>query len=312
MYRKLNTYIYNSVSANVPWTNVYGLARTILALATAMTLAINDASIFFKPSSGVEIFPNCSRNISIFCLVPNDYFHLNLVRWICVILLIIIASGWRPNITGVIHWWISYSFNVSAIAIDGGEQVASVFTLLLIPVTLTDPRKWHWQKFSKEKYLQTTKLMYFGVITLVTFLIIRVQVAILYFNSTVAKLGVEDWINGTAVYYYVQDPMLGFPPFLLNLVKYIIESPLIVIPTWGTLIIQMCLFAFLFAPKKHWRKMFFIAIFFHEIIAVMLGLISFSMAMLAVLILYLRPIEKEFHFKKLKPSSLKGVMKKSI
>ena len=215
MYEKLNTFIYNQVSSNVPWTNVYGLARTILALATAMTLAVNDASIFFKPSSGVDTYPHCSRSISLFCLVPNDYFYLNLVRWICVVLLLVIASGWRPNITGIIHWWISYSFNVSAIAIDGGEQVSSVFTLLLLPLTLTDPRKWHWQTYDKEKYLGSKKLLCFGALSVATIFIIRIQAAILYFNSTVAKLGVEDWINGTAVYYYVQDPMLGFPPVLL-------------------------------------------------------------------------------------------------
>ncbi|ADV94851.1 MULTISPECIES: sporulation-delaying protein SdpB family protein [Bacillus] len=295
MFETLNIKIYKWANDNVPWTNVYGLARSIMALSTALTLALNDSSIFFRPGAGQET-PYCNGTYSIFCTVPNNHIYLNLIRWICVILLLVVVSGWRPRLTGIIHWWISYSLQVSAMTIDGGEQVSAVFTLLLLPITLTDSRKWHWENIKTGTDLNNKKDLYFRVIALTTFVFIRIQIAILYFNSATAKLADQDWLNGTAVYYYAQDPMLGFPPLLHTLFNDFLSSPLVVIPTWGTLIIQLLLFAFLFSPKSYRKYMFIIAILMHEIFAVMFGLISFSMIMLGILILYLRPLEKQFHF----------------
>lgn len=295
MFVNLNNKIYEWANTNVPWTNVYGLARSIMALSTALTLAVNDASIFFRPGAG-QTTPYCDGTYSIFCTVPNNYTYLNIIRWLCVVLLLVVISGWRPRVTGLIHWWITYSLQVSAMTIDGGEQVGAVFTLLLIPITLTDSRKWHWEKVGQNKSLINNKDLYYRVIALTTLCFIRIQVAILYFNSAAAKLADEDWLNGTAVYYYAQDPMLGFPSVLKNIFNGFLSSPLVVFPTWGSLIIQFFLFAFLFSPKSYRKYMFLIATFMHEIFAVMFGLISFSMIMLGILILYLRPIEDEFNF----------------
>lgn len=305
MFRKLTKLkqsILNWSDSNVPWTNVYGLARSIMAAITALTLALNDSSILFKPANGIPEYPQCSNVglISIFCILPDTYIYLEITRWICVVLLLIIASGWRPRITGVLHWWISYSFNLSALTVDGGEQVAAVITLLLIPLTLTDPRKWHWEKIDNEILKQNPNTRYTKLLAFSTSWLIRIQVAILYLNSSIAKLNTSQWLDGTAVYYYVQHPMLGMPPILINLFEFIITTPLIVIPTWGTLIIQFLLFAALFAPKRYWNIILIVAIFMHEIFAIMLGLISFSMIMLAVLILYLRPLEQEFSLVNLK------------
>lgn len=295
MLERLNNWVLSWAKSNVPWTNVYGVARSIMAISTALTLLLNDAHVLFKPAAGAPNYPKCEGNISIFCTVPNDYVYLNIIRWLCVALLLIIASGWRPRITGVVHWWIAYSIQVSALTLDGGDQAAAVFTLLLIPITLTDPRKWHWQSLSNQsRNLNNNNYLYLRVIALTTFMVIRFQVAILYLDSAVEKLKDPDWINGTAVWYFIQTPMLGFPPLLMNIFKPILTSPLIVLPTWGTLILQFMLFGCLLAPKKYWKYMLPVAFFMHEIFAIMLGLISFSIVMLAVLILYLRPKEKEF------------------
>jgi len=47
-------------------------------------------------------------------------------------------------ITGALHWYVAYSFINSATVIDGGDHIASILAFLLLPVTLTDTRKWHW------------------------------------------------------------------------------------------------------------------------------------------------------------------------
>lgn len=299
MFKKINTFAYNLGISNNPWTNVYGFARTLLALSLLLTLSLNNAEILFRPAAGIAEFPSCGNNISIFCLVPNEYVYLNIIRWICVILLLLVASGWRPRITGIIHWFIAYSLQVSAITVDGGEQVNAVLALLLLPITLTDSRKWHWQSPNPIE-VNSEKEIFKSIIAIVTLFVIRFQIAILYLHSTIAKLFSAEWVDGTAVYYYLADPMLGLPPLLFNLVKPILSSPFVVVATWGTLLLQICLFGALFAPKKYWNKFLLLALVFHESIALMLGLISFSITMCGALILYLRPIEQEFNFSKIK------------
>ncbi|MCM3269766.1 hypothetical protein M3691_13315 [Paenibacillus elgii] len=295
MFRKIGVFACKLATSVNPWTNVYGLARSLLAIAMVLTLSMNDARVFFRPSSTSMIYPACKESISMFCMVPNDYLYLNIVRWIAVILLLIVASGWKPKITGIIHWWIAYSMNVSALTLDGGEQVNAVLTLLLLPVTLTDSRGWHWQKYdSSEKPID--QIISKRIIALISVFAIRFQIAILYLHSSIAKLFEPTWLDGTAVYYFLSDPMLGLPPFFLRLVNPILTSALVVIPTWGTLILQMLLFGALFAPKNHWRYYLIAALLLHETIAIMLGLVTFSISMSAALILFLVPVEREFEF----------------
>lgn len=191
----------------------------------------------------------------------------------------------------------------------GGEQVAAVFSLLLLPLALTDPRKSHWDKITPKK---ESINLYSRVIGLVTFTVIRIQVAILYFNSTTAKLQEDEWLDGTAVYYYLQEPMLGLNPWLMKIFEPILASWLIIFPTWGTLVVQTILVIGLFAPKKNRKYILFLAIFMHEIFGLILGLISFSTIMFSVLILYLRPYDHEFNFSFKKPKEWKEAELKEV
>ncbi|WP_121640699.1 sporulation-delaying protein SdpB family protein [Virgibacillus sp. Bac330] len=288
----------NEIEAKIdkfnPFTNVYGLSRSILALSTLLTLLLNDTSIFFRPFAGSNEYPLCSENsISLYCLVPNNTIYLEVIRWASIVILTLVISGWRPRITGVLHWWVTYSLWGAAIGLDGGDQVTAVFTLLLIPITLADPRKNHWEQITIQKG------HYIGnkIITLVTHKLIRIQVAIIYFHSTIAKLSSEEWINGTAVWYYLQSPMLGVPHLIEGPIMKLLSTSFVVFPTWGTLIMQSILVLALFAPKKYWKIIFVFAVLMHEIFALFLGLVSFSLAMLAILILYLFPLEKNIIFK---------------
>lgn len=168
---------------------------------------------------------------------------------------------------------------------------SSSHDLLLLPITLTDPRKWHWSTRPIEGKRTLGKITAF-----ISYFVIRIQVAVLYFHSTVAKLSQQEWVDGTAVYYFAQEKTIGFNGFFQALTKPIVTSPFVVIPTWGTLLVQIVIFAALFAPKKHWRLILIIAVFMHEIFAVMLGLISFSIIMAGILILYLTPIDSTIQF----------------
>src|SRR5258708_23106347 len=71
-------------------------------------------------------------------------------------------------------------------------------------------------------------------------------------------------------------------------------SPVVAIFTWCSLILELMMFAVLVMTKQKWRILLIAGILFHCAIAVTMGLISFGLAMTAALVLYLRPVEKEF------------------
>ncbi|AVO03406.1 hypothetical protein A9958_13300 (plasmid) [Staphylococcus simulans] len=291
---KIDKLINHWISMN-PWTNVYGLSRSIIALSTFLTLAFNDISYLFKPASGMDDFPaKIILRFTLFSFGQNNYLTLAIIKYISIVILLLVIIGWRPRITAIPHWYITISLQNNLTIVDGGTQIASVITLLLIPIALFDKRKWHWER------LEENSNDYGKIIAFTSINLIRIQIALLYLDSTVKKLAVKEWMDGTAVYYYINDPIVGFNHFFKSISHWFVESPLIVIPTWGTLLIQIILFLSLVVPKKYWRYILIAGIFMHEIFALLLGLVSFSITMTGVLILYLTPIEKNFNFSNFK------------
>lgn len=53
MFKELNENLKEKITGFNPWTNAYGLARSLIGLATLLTLLFNDSSILFKPAAGL-------------------------------------------------------------------------------------------------------------------------------------------------------------------------------------------------------------------------------------------------------------------
>ena len=275
-----------------PWTNVYGVARTLLALGTAGTLAASATDTLFRPALGVPPAPYCigPTKLSLFCLVRHD--DLTIARWLAVAVLLVVASGWRPRLTAIPHWWIAFSVQTSMTLVDGGDQVTAVLTLLLLPLALTDPRRWHWKPLAAPEATRP------GVAALVAssaVLAIRIQVAAIYLHSSLAKLSVEQWTDGTALYYWLLDPSFGVPPWLRDVASSILASGVAVTAlTWGTIALEFSLALGLVLDRRFRPYLLVLGIAFHAGIAVFMGLVSFGLAMCAAVILYLRPVDLPF------------------
>jgi antimicrobial peptide system SdpB family protein len=276
-----------------PWTNVYGVARSILALSTALTLAFNRTTTLFIPGAGGLKPPFCDglRGAGLFCVGSPD--RLGIARWIAVALLLVVASGYRPRITGVIHWWISFSLQASALLLDGGDAAAAVLSLLLLPVTLTDPRVWHWQPCLEVAPTAGNDAR--RLASLVALTMVRVQVAGIYFHAAIGKFQVEEWTNGTALYYFATSPIFGATGLIRQAADAILiyAVPLTLV-TWSVLVLEYLLSAALVMPKRFWNVMLWLGLALHAGIILLLGLVSFSLIMFAALILYLRPVERPF------------------
>jgi antimicrobial peptide system SdpB family protein len=284
----------NNVEAPSPWTHVYGLARSLVALGTLATLACNDSSVLWHAVSGMPVSPVCSEvaaRTSLFCMLPA---HLELARWIAVALLALVVSGYRPRFTGLLHTWVTHSFVSTALVIDGGDHLSATLSLLLLPLTLTDDRRWVWQAPAavSDRPLAVLRA---GLGT-ATLWVLRFQVAIVYLNAAAAKWGGTEWADGTALYYWFNDPSFGFTQPLRRALGFMIESPLtLTLLTWGVIAFEFSLFAGLFMDKRLPRQILLaLGISFHVGIAFVHGLPSFATIMFGALILLLRHEDEPF------------------
>ncbi len=282
LFVKLGRTVNRWVAGEMPWTNVYGLARSMMALATGTTLLVNNTTVLMYPPRACQGL----ARLGFFCLMSH---HLEWARWIAIVALFGIASGWRPRFTGIPHWWISLSF-MQAVRPDGGDVIAAVLTILLLPVCLTDTRVWHWMPPSEEPQPRWQRLW-----ALSAFLMIRIQVCLIYFEAGISKISVPEWQDGTATYYFFTNPFIGVPSWELRaLMPFLTNGVSVAVLTWGAIMIEILLFMSLFMSKRAWPYMLWMGIFFHVAIFVVHGIPTFSFVMIAALILYLRPVSQPF------------------
>ncbi len=278
-----------------PWTNVYGVARSLMALASALTLAFNQSSTLWRPIAGVvSRAPFCTTNVlqkgALYCLLPT---HLDLSRWIAVALLLVVASGYRPQLTGIVHWWVAASYQLTASTLEGGDQAAAVLTLLLIPVTLTDPRRWHWQSLPTTDQPPTLARSLRTLVALSALVATRVQVCGIYFHAAFGKMQGTEWADGTAMYYWLQHPTFGATSFWAPVLRPLLSSaPLLAGTTWGTIIVELFLFMGLIATRPARKALLLLGLLLHVGVLVFMGLFTFSLMMFAALLLYLWPTDE--------------------
>lgn len=269
------------------WTNVIAIARTLLAAGTLITLLFNSSGILFKESilSDQQILCNSMNQFGIWCMLSTN---LELARWISIVVLLWVASGWFPRYSAILHWWIAFSYSSSATMVDGGDQITTILAFFLIPVCLLDKRKNHWHA-PQPGYTGTAGMMG-GLLVTLTYWIVRLQVAIIYFEASIGKMFVEDWINGTALYYWFTHPTFGADGWLRDMIITVFSNGTVVaFATWGVILFEVLLFMALFLDVKK-RKYFLITgILFHFGIIAVHGLMSFFCAMCAALVLYLQP-----------------------
>ncbi|GAC1420619.1 MAG: membrane protein [Actinomycetota bacterium] len=268
------------MSSVTPFTSVYGLARSVMAISSALTLIVND-SIVLRQTSLPSPNLACSglSKIGAYCAIAH---HPEIVRGLLIIILLITASGWRPRLTGVLHWWASFSIFAGIIAHEGGDQVAAVLTLLLVPITLTDSRRSHWTTNSGNSPVR-------NIAARCWFVCVRGQVALIYLASVIAKLRVAEWRRGTALLYYTQPSSFRASAWM----HWLTGSPLLVrLLTWGTLAIELALaFSLIASPKMRVRILLPLGISFHVLAAAAFQIPSFSLIMIGALILLLVPLD---------------------
>lgn len=279
-----------------PHTNVIGLGRSILALGTLLTLLTNPTHyIFNKSIDGVYFNP--LLNTTEFTLNEFNFFLLLgpdkafIMQLLAITILCFVISGYFMRITSVLHWWIAVSFMLSSSLLDGGDQIAAILSLLIIPICLTDPRKNHWDVSVKREAPA-------NIIAIMAIWLIRVQVAIIYLDAATGKFPVTEWANGTALYYWLNHSVFGIQNYYAPLLNTILSNSLLEpMLTYSVLILELILFASFFAPIRLRKKILPVALSFHLFIILFHGIFSFFFSISSGLLLYLYPTYKDLKFK---------------
>jgi antimicrobial peptide system SdpB family protein len=285
---------FNNISKKNYFTNVYGLGRSLLAFGTLITLLFNSKHTLFPEHLYLykkHEINNVFNDINLFFLF--DYNLILISQFLAILILLFVILGYYPRITGLLHWWVSYSYFSSTGLPEGGDQLTTIITLILIPITIMDNRQNHW-KLPKENN------EYKSFIAFLLFLTIKIQMAVIYFHAATEKIYKLDlWVNGTALYYYFNDGLFGLSNLMAKVVNPIINSPTILfVITWSVVLLELLLFAAFFMSNTKQKIMFKLGVLFHFFIVLFHGLVSFFFAMYGGLVFYLLRLDKQIDFNK--------------
>lgn len=261
-------------------------ARALLGAGTLFTLLANGSGALF--SVGVVTVPPGPRcdgvaSLGVFCSLPG--YSRGLSYWVAIAVLILSIAGVLPRVVAPLHWWVSASLFTGSWAYDGGDQITAIIALLLIPAAWCLDWRFGWLKGHASRAWSTVRpgnLVVNSVVVLAT-----VQMAILYFQAAVAKFGTVHWPEGTALWYWFQGSTFspsGAPHYwILALLAHPAAS---IGATWGTMALEFSL-AILILSTRRWarRTVFLGCVALHGAIALLMGLVSFGLAMVGAVLL---------------------------
>lgn len=267
--------IKNDIESTVLSTRLLGIGRTIIALAQFSFLVLTPIEAFLTPVVGVALGDRCSEPVasfSMYCLWDNPRDVTNVI----IILLILIASGFYPRWTSLLHFWISYSLGMAIGLPDGGESAAMVITFFYIFASINDGRRWHWERGGRVHSGPLAGVAWAGS------WMVRIQVAFIYLWGGLSKLAIESWQDGTAVYYVARMEFFGAAGFFDDTIRYLTAIPLVALAgTWGTIVLEVAISILLLANRRRAGvAALVVCIFIHSLIIVMIGIVSFAMIMI--------------------------------
>ncbi|WP_181431275.1 HTTM domain-containing protein [Curtobacterium sp. MCBD17_021] len=176
---------------------------------------------------------------------------------------------------------------LTSAAPDGGDQLAGILGLLLLPVSLTDWRRTSWTASQPDRARGARLFVAYFVLALA-----KLQIAVVYLVACLGKFSSPEWANGTALFYWVRNNVFGAPPLLRPVAEWVTMRPVLVAASsWGTLVLEFSLAIAVFLPTPfRLRFLLPVALLFHLAIWLVLGVSSFAFVMGAALLILVVPV----------------------
>lgn len=259
------------------------LARSTLALSTLMVLAANSTQVLLHDPSRAELSPTSCHgagSLGAFCLAPSQ--SAEQVRWLLVLLCVPALLGLVPAVAAPLHAYAAFTVAANTVGIEGGDYLVATSTVVLAVVCLTDRRLQGWS--SRASGRPTLAFIPAQVLLLG----LRLQVAYVYLEAATVKQSHPIWADGSALWYWLQQPNFGARPEVRDfLTPVLAHGPVLHAMTWGVILTEYVLaVAVLSARRRNARFLTLaVAVSMHLVFAIVLGLITFFVSMVGVLLL---------------------------
>lgn len=251
------------------------LGRSALAAATLLTIVFTGDDALFAQTHLSPDGMRCTglSRWSVWCLAgPGPG------RIISIAVLLVVLSGYRPRWTCVPHWYVAFSFAAAIAPFNGGDNIAQIVAMLLIPVCLGDHRRWQWTTPEQPLAPVWRGTARAGVLA------VRLQLAVIYGSAAVAKLSDPMWRQGSAMAVIVGHPRYGFPAPLRPLFDVVFGAYWATAAiTWSVIAAQVVIAVLVLCPRRPRLVAFALGAAMHVAIAALLGLTSFGLVMVAAL-----------------------------
>lgn len=110
---------------------------------------------------------------------------------------------------------------------------------------------------------------------------LRVQVAMIYFDSAIGKVFAADWVTGTTEYYLIRDPYFGAWGPVGTLLRFLSENALITVTmTWGAMVLETLIAVFIPCGPRARKFALLGCVALHGMIVLSIGLWSFGLIMI--------------------------------
>lgn len=276
--------VARDIEGTIYGSRILGVGRTMMALAQASVLIFTPSQYLFVPVGDQTLADRCASGglfrVSAYCISPDNHA---VISYILIAALLVVASGILPRYTSILHFWVSLSIGLSISLPDGGETIMQVMTLFIMLASVADGRMWHWQDSRDGRWNRPQSLL--GVAWAGTWFV-RIQVAYIYIHSGLAKLAVEQWQDGTAVYYVARMEYFGAAGLFDELFRTLTAIPAIaLLSTWGTIVLEVVLGLLILVNRKSAGAMAIaVCAFIHVWIAAMIGILSFATIMVGAVV----------------------------
>lgn len=227
--------------------------------------------LFYNLINGTPTSLIFLNHLNFFSYFP--IISLNELRFGILLILFFCFLLKNEKLNFFVSYYLSFCFQLSTPFIEGGDQIASNLSLFLFFITFMGN--------DSEISFFIKNCLYF---------LMKLNISCIYFQAATSKLSIPEWVDGTAVYYWINNPTFGLPIFIEWFPSFIGNPLVITTLTWLPIILEILLSASIFIENYPMRLFLFLSgIFFHFSIMFIFNLPSFFITMVLALIIYFSP-----------------------
>ncbi len=259
------------------------LSRAIIALAQLSIFVLTPLSRLTAQVGGVTREEHCTGSLRAWNIVCSG-LPAEAIQAVIVVCLLLVISGLVPWVTAPLHLYIAISTATGLTHIDGGES-AAVVALVWISILCLFDRRWNgWAFYAPTRVVVGDAPFWIGIPQAAA-IALKVQCSVIYLHSATAKFGTEAWIDGSAIYYITRMEMFGVSGNLAPLVLAITSIPAgSFFITYGVIASEILIAVLIWLPGRGRLIAVGISLALHASIIVLLGIGSFGLIMVGVVL----------------------------